>query len=694
MFNKILSEINLRKKIILIFVTLAIPLSILIGLSFWILVAKFDNHLDKSGSNSLLNVVNISKYLLEKDINTTLTTKINDDFAGKIKDLTGTDTVFIQDNRVVSTSFTNEGNKSYKDITPSEYFTQKHFSNFDIYESEIKLHNGKLLKTAVLIDNSEVTNTVFKTISIILMILLATLIVTGLLVRKISRNITKSADLILFSTEKVAHKDFNVKIQLETKDEFGRIANHFNIMAERIKENFEHIKSQNLKIKQHSAELEERVKERTAELEEKNRILTKNEEALINFTEQLNEQAMEIGVMKKALEDKEEALVNFTEQLNEQAMEMGKIKHELEEKNKKLEDNEASLIKFMEYLNEQTMAVGKIEKELELKNTNLEESNEKLYRKERALLKFTKDLNEQTMTVGQIEQELRNKSDELENLNNRLNEINATLKNRNRELLMELEMARRVQINIIPDEKSFPKVPELTFASRYLSMESIGGDIYDVIKISDVLYGFLMVDVSGHGVPSALITTMAKVSFNSNSIEGLSTREICQSVNEEFMKLIGDLPYFITAYFCILNIETGELEFTNGGHHPAILYRKSTSEIEKLDSDGTVLGAFYFKVEYGSGKTIMDEGDSLLLFTDGILEAKNEDKELYGRKRLSHIVKEKGHLEPNEFLNDLIQDLYAFCVNRPQDDDRALLYIKFNKKRNKKDEKKKDKQKN
>jgi len=354
---------------------------------------------------------------------------------------------------------------------------------------------------------------------------------------------------------------------------------------------------------------------------------------------------------------------------------------ELEKKNILLEKHEKALLEFTRSLNEQTMAIGKMERELYNKNIELEKKNKQLQENEDALIHFTTDLNEQTMNVGKMEKELKKKSELLEMLNNKLNEANSILKTQNEQLLEELEMAKRVQETLIPDESKFPHQKELGFGSKYLSMEKIGGDLYDVIKVGQNGLSFLIADVSGHGVPAALITTMAKVSFNSYSQKGLTTAEVCRNVNKDFVELIGDLIYYITAYYAFLDLETGIFQYTNAGHHPAIYYRKRTNRIRELNTEGTVIGAFAFEVEYTYGTVKLEDGDRILLFTDGITETKSCSGEVYyGKERLKKFVRKNSNLPPKEFVNALVKEIETFSGGRPPEDDRAILYFEYNSK--------------
>lgn len=269
----------------------------------------------------------------------------------------------------------------------------------------------------------------------------------------------------------------------------------------------------------------------------------------------------------------------------------------------------------------------------------------------------------------QLEDKVKERTEEL-------NVANDELKAKNDQMMKDLEMAERVQLSIIPKDTDFPHLKELAFGSNYKSMESIGGDIYDVIRVGRNGYGFLMADVSGHGVPAALITTMAKVSFNAKSKWGKTTAEICTDVNQEMFQFIGDLDFYLTAYYAILDLESGELQYTNCGHHPAILFRADSDKIENLDTKGFFIGAFDGG-EYGYGEVTMQEGDRLLMFTDGIIEARNSAREFYGYERLMDYVKRSEGRSTKQFVEGLREDIEAFCGEEPPDDDRAILFIEF-----------------
>ena len=257
-----------------------------------------------------------------------------------------------------------------------------------------------------------------------------------------------------------------------------------------------------------------------------------------------------------------------------------------------------------------------------------------------------------------------------------LHSANSQLKARNEQFVKELDMARRVQQSIIPSRDTFPDIPELDFGSSYLSMASVGGDLFDVIRVGRNGYGFLMADVSGHGVPSALITTMAKVSFTTHAGWEKTPAEICAMVNDDIHNVIKDLDYYLTAYFGVINLENGDFSFTNAGHHPAMVYRAEERSIEQLDTQGLFIGSFE-DGRYEHRKTRLHPGDRMLLFTDGIVEARNPEGDFYDYKRLERFVVKYSNLKPGDFVQKLVDEIDVFCAGREADDDRAILFFEF-----------------
>lgn len=286
---------------------------------------------------------------------------------------------------------------------------------------------------------------------------------------------------------------------------------------------------------------------------------------------------------------------------------------------------------------------------------------------------LTEEFNEMARLIRDYANDMQSLVDER---TAELNEANEILMNQNAEMLKELKMAQRVQQQIIPDIESIPTRKELLLGANYSAMEDVGGDLYDVFAITPDKYGFLIADVAGHGVPAAMITMMIKVAFYTKIRRGIPPDEVCSRVNHVIYQFIGDLEYYATAYFGILDVPTGTFRYTNAGHPAALLWKEREKRIVTLEATGHFIGIFEEPM-FETREVLLEAGDRLLLFTDGIIEAQNKQGDFYGYERL-HAFFEKGYRHtPKDFVDKLIDDVNSFGGDQPADDDRAILYIQY-----------------
>lgn len=276
--------------------------------------------------------------------------------------------------------------------------------------------------------------------------------------------------------------------------------------------------------------------------------------------------------------------------------------------------------------------------------------------------------------------ELKSSFDKIKDYNEHLeemvNERTKEIKEKNKILLQDLKMAQKVQRTIIPANHTLPRTKELKFGSLYIALESIGGDLFDVIKLNDDKYSMFIGDVSGHGVPAALISTMAKTIFNSKMYQHSTTEEICKTANNELYQLIGDLDYDLTAFFAIFDLKQKTLQFTNAAHHPAYLYRRTTNEVIELDEINGYMGLMP-NIDFTSSNTSMQNGDKMLLFTDGLIEIENSKGEFYDVHRLKKFIQNFGSQTPTTFVEGLIKDVENFSGGHPKKDDIAILCMDY-----------------
>ncbi len=262
---------------------------------------------------------------------------------------------------------------------------------------------------------------------------------------------------------------------------------------------------------------------------------------------------------------------------------------------------------------------------------------------------------------------------------NRLKSIENKIMRVNKQLSNEMKMARRVQQKIIPDERYFTNIKNIDIAINYSSLQIMGGDIFDIIKLGNDEYGFFIADVSGHGTPASLITAMLKVSFITHTKEDPEPASVFSKMNDDIFGIIEGTGYFVSAYYCVINVNKGTFHYANAGHPPAILYNKINGTIEELDQRGTLLGIINSKIpEYHTGTVKLNKGDRVLLYTDGVTEAKNPNDEIYTKTRLIDFLKINSNLRLKTVVKNLIKDIENFSHGRKQTDDRAILYMEYN----------------
>ena len=230
----------------------------------------------------------------------------------------------------------------------------------------------------------------------------------------------------------------------------------------------------------------------------------------------------------------------------------------------------------------------------------------------------------------------------------------------------ELETARRIQTSILPREP--PRVPGLEVAVRYLPAEDVAGDFYDFLPGSGRRLGVLVADVSGHGVPAALIASMIQVAAAAQAEHAASPAKVLSGMNRIFHgKLSGQ---FITAAYVFVDLEAGRLAWANAGHPPPLL--ATAAGVVELAPTGVLMGRLS-RADYGERSLPIAPGDRLLLFTDGIPECPSPQGELFGDARLTAFLAEQGGLAPEPLAAALLARLASWSgAGRLGDEGRGL----------------------
>lgn len=255
----------------------------------------------------------------------------------------------------------------------------------------------------------------------------------------------------------------------------------------------------------------------------------------------------------------------------------------------------------------------------------------------------------------------------------RLKSVYSELYERNQQIKKELDIAKRVQQFIIP--KDFSQITYPSVSGRYLPIEDIGGDFFDCYQLPNDQYGFLIADVTGHGIPAALVMSMAKMIFSIYAPRFNSTSEMFTSVNIQMHGVLLDTQY-ITSFFVIYNNQTKTIHYSNAGHTRALYYRSSKKQVLALDAKGYFIG-LSTDTKYEEKILSIEPGDKLLLYTDGITEIKNYDGEEFGEHRLAQYLSDKNYIKGDNFCNELLQNVQSFAPLENRVDDIAVLNIDF-----------------
>lgn len=254
-----------------------------------------------------------------------------------------------------------------------------------------------------------------------------------------------------------------------------------------------------------------------------------------------------------------------------------------------------------------------------------------------------------------------------------VDEKNAIIEAQNKRMVHELEMAGELQKSLLPDiYQSFNGV---SFASKYISSIQIGGDLYDVVDLGQGLTGFLIADVSGHGVAAALVASMFKMSFHTHAANVASPKILFHMLNEEIKPILSE--DYITAFYLIVDRTQNTLTYSNAGHPNPLLYRRETGQIIELDTNGYFIGMFE-DGDYEEKTVPIDAGDALLLYTDCIIETENENGEQFGKQRLIDLfTRTIGDGHGQEVIDTIETELRAYCAAETLNDDFTCLLLEF-----------------
>jgi phosphoserine phosphatase RsbU/P len=244
----------------------------------------------------------------------------------------------------------------------------------------------------------------------------------------------------------------------------------------------------------------------------------------------------------------------------------------------------------------------------------------------------------------------------------------------------ELDVAREIQRKILPSKN--PEYKGLSISTTFIPAFEVGGDYYDFFEISENQLGFVIADVSGKGITAAFIMAEVKGIFESLSLTSLSPKEILINANQILRRTL-DRKSFVSAAFGLLDLKAEKMFLARAGHCPILLIRDGVTQDIRPSGLGLGLNyTSYFASNLEEIKLDLKENDVLVLFTDGITEAKNLAKEDFGESNFEKILIENSHLSAQEISNEVIKGVTLFSQDTTQHDDITLVIFKWKQKFN------------
>ena len=241
-------------------------------------------------------------------------------------------------------------------------------------------------------------------------------------------------------------------------------------------------------------------------------------------------------------------------------------------------------------------------------------------------------------------------------------------------LEQELRIGRQIQRSLLP--RQLPERPGWEFAAFYQAARQIGGDLYDFIPAHDDpdKLHLVIADVTGKGVPAALFMAFSRTVMRAESRSSRSPASVLQQTNHAIVHDMGS-RLFLSAFFGTLDTRTGQLRYAIGGHDWPLWFQAKSGQVNRLDTTGLLLGVLP-DILLPEGEMELAENDVLVLYTDGVTEASNKNKEMFGEERLAAAIKAIAHCSAQEIVDRIAAAVAHITGDTPPNDDLTLMVIK------------------
>ena len=283
---------------------------------------------------------------------------------------------------------------------------------------------------------------------------------------------------------------------------------------------------------------------------------------------------------------------------------------------------------------------------------------------------------------GNFEQDVRIKSnDELGELGTSFNSMRKSLIDQREELIRtenikkDLELASKIQESLLP--RSLPVLNGIEIGCKLIPSNMVGGDYYGFLsENSKSNFGCVIADVAGHGTASAILMAMARSVIQAEAERTQNAAHLLQRVNHILYPDLEEAETFISMFCFNYDKQSSTLKFANAGHNLPILYRSRSDQFDALDADGMLIGILE-DAEYELKEVKVNEGDFLLLYTDGLVEPHNAQREQFSLNRVQNILREQKDQKIDTLVTKLYEAVEQFAGDQAFSDDRTCVLIRW-----------------
>ena len=241
------------------------------------------------------------------------------------------------------------------------------------------------------------------------------------------------------------------------------------------------------------------------------------------------------------------------------------------------------------------------------------------------------------------------------------------------EIEREVGIAADIQTKLLP--KLLPKIKNAGVSAYSIPARGVSGDYYDIIPLREGKIAMVICDVAGKGVPASLVMVMIRTIIHLIASSSRSTAQIVSWINKGIAGKI-DIDRFATLSFFTFDPATGVLQYSNAAHHPAMIYRAAAGSVEQLDTDGLPIGIEH-EARYSQRETRLANGDIIMMYTDGVVEAMDSRGRQYEDERLKSIFVDNASLGAEDLVKVIRTDIDSFVGNAKQHDDQTLMLMKM-----------------